>query len=72
MLGLVSTDFQKNAIGGTPPLPVSTPSQTADEVAAAIVKVIDHPVAEIYTNPAQAAVALKYLQDVGAFERESR
>jgi short-subunit dehydrogenase len=71
MPGLVSSDFQQNAVGGTPPLPPGTPSQTPQEAAAAIVEVIDHPVAEIYTNPAHASVALKYLQDVGAFEREA-
>ena len=69
MPGLVSTDFQRNALGGTPPLPSSTPAQTPGEVAAAIVRVIEHPVAEVYTNPQQAGVALQYLQDVGAFER---
>ncbi len=70
MPGLVTTEFQRNAIGGSPPLPAGTPSQTAEQVAAAIVQAIDHPVAEIYTNPALAAVALKYFQDVGAFENE--
>jgi short-subunit dehydrogenase len=71
MPGLVSSDFQKNAVGGgSPPLPPNTPSQTPQEAAAAIVKVIEQPVAEVYTNPALAAVALKYFQDVGAFERE--
>ena len=69
MPGLVSTDFPRNALGGTPPLPASTPSQTPAEVADAIVKAIEHPVAEVYTNPQQAAVALQYFQDVGAFER---
>jgi NAD(P)-dependent dehydrogenase (short-subunit alcohol dehydrogenase family) len=69
MPGLVSTDFQRNARGGTPPLPPSTPSQTADEVAAAIVTAIGHPIAELYTNPQQAAVALEYFKDVGAFEQ---
>ena len=34
-----------------------------------IVRVIEQPVAEVYTNPQQAAVALQYFQDVGAFER---
>jgi short-subunit dehydrogenase len=71
MPGLVSTDFQKNAVGGSPPLPPGIPSQTPREVAAAIAKVIEQPVAEIYTNPALAAVALKYLQDVGAFELDA-
>ena len=36
-----------------------------------IVSAIDTPVAEVYTNPAHPALALKYFQDVGAFERES-
>jgi short-subunit dehydrogenase len=71
MPGVVSTDFPRNALGGTPPLPPSTPSQTPEQVAAAIVSAIDQPVAEIYTNPQQAAVALRYFQDVGAFEREA-
>jgi short-subunit dehydrogenase len=69
MPGLVSTDFQRNAVGGTPPLPSGTPSQTPEEVAQAIVRAIANPVAEVYTNPAQAAVAVQYIQDVGAFER---
>jgi len=71
MPGLVSTDFQKNAAGGSPPIPPSTESQTADEVAAAIAGVIERPVAEIYTNPRQRDVALKYFEDVGAFERQA-
>jgi NAD(P)-dependent dehydrogenase (short-subunit alcohol dehydrogenase family) len=71
MPGLVSTDFQRNARGGTPPLPPSTPSQTPDEVAAAIVGVSDQSVAEIYTNPQQAGVAVEYFRDVGAFERQA-
>jgi short-subunit dehydrogenase len=71
MPGLVSTDFQRNAVGGTPPLPPSTPSQTPDEVAEAIMRAIAQPVAEIYTNPQQAAVALEYFKDVGAFERQA-
>lgn len=69
MPGLVATDFQKNALGGSPPLPAGTPSQTAEQVASAITAAIDEPVAEIYTNPALAGVALKYFQDVAAYER---
>jgi len=71
MPGVVTTDFQRNAAGGSPPLPPSTPSQTPDEVAAAIMHVIEQPVAEIYTNAQQAAVALEYFKDVGAFERQA-
>jgi short-subunit dehydrogenase len=71
MPGLVSTGFQHNAVGGSPPVPPSTPSQTADEVAAVIVSAIEQPVAEVYTNLQQAGVALQYFKDVGAFEREA-
>jgi short-subunit dehydrogenase len=69
MPGLVFTDFQRNALGGSPPIPRVTEAQSAEEVAAAIANVIDHPVAEIYTNPRQAAVVQQYFQDVGAFEQ---
>ena len=68
MPGLVTTEFGRNALHGSPP-PPQMGAQNADEVAAAIVKVIDHPVAEVYTNPAHPALALRYYEDVGAFER---
>jgi short-subunit dehydrogenase len=73
--GLVSTDFAKNAMHGTPPIrPGSAPPgvQTADEVARVIVGAIDDPVAEVYTNPAHAALATRYIEDVGAFEAKQR
>jgi len=35
------------------------------------VSAIEQPVAEVYTNPPQAAVALEYFKDVGAFERNA-
>ncbi len=71
MPGLVATEFAGNALGRTPavaPPPGVMKPQSAEEVAAAIVKLIDHPVPEIYTNPAQAEVARRYYEDVGAFE----
>jgi NADP-dependent 3-hydroxy acid dehydrogenase YdfG len=46
MPGLVSTEFAKNAVHGTPPIRPwhgGAPPQTADEVAAAIVGAIDPP-----------------------------
>lgn len=70
MPGLVSTDFAKNAVGGTPPMPAGVPSQTAEEVARAIVALIEQPAAELYTNPALAGMAHKYYEDVGAFEAQ--
>ena len=73
MPGLVTTAFGRNAVGGSPPLPpaVIAEAQTADDVAAVIAGVIDNPVAEVYTNPNHRAVAVRYFQDVGAFEREA-
>jgi NAD(P)-dependent dehydrogenase (short-subunit alcohol dehydrogenase family) len=75
MPGLVATEFRDNAIYGTPPLrPGGAPPgiQSADEVAAVMVGVIDHPVAEVYTNPQHALVVQQYFQDVGAFERRAQ
>jgi len=71
MPGLVSTEFGSHALGGSPPLPATVESQTPEEVAAAIAAVIDRPVAEVYTNPSQRTVALKYFEDVGAFEQQA-
>jgi hypothetical protein len=73
MPGLVTTGFGKNAMGGSPTLPpaVVAGAQTAEDVAEAIAGVIDHPVAELYTNPNHRAVALRYFEDVGAFERDA-
>src|SRR5436190_9683504 len=68
---LVTTEFQRNALGGSPPIPAVSESQTAEDAAAAIAAAIETPVAEIYTSPHQKAVALKYFEDVGAFERQS-
>ncbi len=72
MPGVVKTDFQRNARGATPTLRVGagTDGQTADEAAAAIVRLIEQPVAEIYTNPALAQTVVRYFQDVGAFEAQ--
>ncbi len=74
MPGLVSTAFAQHAVHGTPPIPpgAGAPSQTAEAVAAAITAVIDHPVAEIYTNPPLAGFARKYFEDVEAFEAGMR
>ena len=41
--------------------------QSADEVAAVIARVIDHPVAEVYTNPASPEIARRYFDQLGAF-----
>lgn len=75
MPGIVTTDFRHNALGGTPEGPPSGAApkpQTAEEVAAAIAGLIEHPQAEIYTNPALAELVHRYYADVEAFEKKSR
>src|SRR5437868_10770146 len=71
MPGLVSTDFARNVIGtpSTAP-PQWTPNaamkpQTADEVAEAVAELIEHPRAEIYTNPASADMARRWFEGLG-------
>lgn len=72
MPGIVDTEFHKVA---QTPIPIrageragTTRVETADEVAAKIVTLIDHPVAELYTAPQMAEITQRYYQDVGAFE----
>src|SRR3954467_13255172 len=75
MPGLVSTDFARNAVHGTPPIPPGAggaPPQTPEEVAEAIAAAIAHPVAELYTNPVHAAIVRRYFEDVERFEASLR
>src|SRR5687768_2030163 len=59
--GLVRTNFANNVLHADPQVEApALPSQSADEVAAAIVELIDYPRAEIYTNPAQAEAVARY------------
>jgi NAD(P)-dependent dehydrogenase (short-subunit alcohol dehydrogenase family) len=72
MPGIVLTDFARNAVYGTPPLPAGAasrvPSQTPQEVADILVELIKNPKPEIYTNPSSVETAKAYYADVGAFE----
>jgi short-subunit dehydrogenase len=75
MPGIVTTEFAANALGAGAPggpfrggPPAGAQAQSPEEVAAIIGNVIDHPVAEIYTNPAHPDLARRYYNDVGAFE----
>jgi NADP-dependent 3-hydroxy acid dehydrogenase YdfG len=72
LAGFVDTDFHR--IAGTP-FPVKAGTrvgesmvQSAEEVAGQIASLIEHPVAELYTNPNLRDLAVRYYQDVGAFE----
>lgn len=79
MPGLVSSEFARNALGSTggtaPPWNPGVSSmkpQTSEEVADAIAGLVEHPVAELFTNPANPPLARKYFEDVGAFEEGMR
>jgi short-subunit dehydrogenase len=77
MPGLVSTGFADHARGSSGPVPagpIGSPMkpQTPEEVATIVADLLDHPVAEVYTNPASRALAARYFDDVGRFELESR
>jgi NADP-dependent 3-hydroxy acid dehydrogenase YdfG len=69
---IVDSDFHRNALHGTPvPWDVLRSRgtvQTSRQVAAAIVDLIDHPKAELYTEPGQAEMTARYYADVEAFE----
>ena len=75
MPGMVTTEFARNALGGTPAVtwasrPGGGPQiQSADDVAAAIESLIASPREELYTQPGQPDTVVRYFQDVGAFER---
>ncbi len=72
--GTVKTNFARNALGGTPPMPLGGRSpmipQTPEEVAEMVWALIQDPRAELYTNPASPEMVRRYYQDVGAFEDE--
>jgi short-subunit dehydrogenase len=70
MPGMVATEFARNALGAPPNAPVYSGAhvQTVTQVADIVASVIEHPVAEVYTNPSSAEMAGKYFADVGAFE----
>ena len=77
MPGLVATEFASHArgsIGASPAGPIGSPMmpQTPEEVATIVADLLDHPVAEVYTNPASRALATRYFDDVGRFEMENR
>jgi NAD(P)-dependent dehydrogenase (short-subunit alcohol dehydrogenase family) len=72
MPGMVATAFGRHAIGSPADTPIySGPYvQSVDAVADIVAGVIEHPVAEVYTNPRSAAMARKYFEDVAAYETD--
>ena len=71
--GVVTTDFHLNALHAPAEVTPFPMAQTAEEVAAVIVDLIDHPKAESYTNPdSQVEQVKKYFNDIGEFEENMR
>ena len=72
MPGVVATWFGRNALYSPPDTPMyAGPNvQSVEDVTGIISDLIAHPVAEVYTNPASAALAQRYFGDVGAFEAQ--
>jgi len=72
MPGTVDTDFHK--VARTPQVPRAGTMlgplivESAEEVASKISSLIEHPVAELYTNPAMAELASRCYRDVAKFE----
>ena len=68
--GVVATEFGVNAIGGGPDSRKMAGSQTAEEVAAVIVDVIEHGQADVYTRPEGRAMIAAYYaaEDMAAVE----
>jgi len=72
MPGMVATEFGRNAIGSSPDTPIySGPQvQSVETVADIDARTIEHPVAEVYTNPASVEMVRRYFTDVDAFETQ--
>jgi len=69
--GAVQTEFAVNSLHAPEDAAPMIGAQTVDEVVTSIVDLIDHPRAEIYTNPSKQLEQIKrYYGDVGAFEDE--
>jgi len=69
----VTTDFRDHALYGTPGPTAGertgNSSQTPEQVATAMIDLIDHPRAEVYTNPVQGEMVARYYADVEGFGR---
>jgi short-subunit dehydrogenase len=70
MPGMVATEFGKNAVYSPPGTPIySGPYvQSVEDVADVFARVIEHPVAEVYTNERSSGMVRDYFADVEAYE----
>jgi short-subunit dehydrogenase len=73
---MVTTDFAKNALYGTPLPPGGAGraaiGQTPEQVASAMVDLIDHPRPELYTSSEQAEMVKRFYTDMETFEANMR
>ena len=70
--GVVATDFGKNALHGGPDSRSFPNSQSAEEVAAALVELIENPKADVYSRPGFHQQVADYYAapDVGELEKK--
>jgi NADP-dependent 3-hydroxy acid dehydrogenase YdfG len=66
--GVVATEFGLNALNGGFDSRSLPGAQSAEEVAAVIADVLDHPRPDAYTRPEAGETVVKYFQDVAAAE----
>ncbi|WP_240359174.1 SDR family NAD(P)-dependent oxidoreductase [Pyxidicoccus trucidator] len=71
MPGVVATEFGPNPLGGGPDSRVLPGAQRVEDATKVIIDVIEHPRAEVYTQPAMQADVERYYHDVETFEREA-
>lgn len=73
MPGVVTTEFAVNVLGDATLRAPGGPAysaQSPEEVAGILADLLEHPRAEIFTNPDQVAIARRYGEDVEAFEAQ--
>jgi len=70
MPGMVATEFPKNAVYAPPDAHVYSGAwvQSVEDVAELFAHLIEHPVAEVYTNPRSARMVEEYFADVDGYE----
>ena len=70
--GVVATDFGKNAMHGGPDSRAMPNAQTAEEVAAVLVDLLEHPKADVYSRPGFQQTVVDYYSAVDMGELEKR
>jgi hypothetical protein len=73
---MVRTDFSQHALHASPNVTFRSwsdePPQTVDEIAEIVAALIAEPRAEVYTSPALAILARRYVEDAASVEAALR